>query len=443
MPFIGQNMNLLRRPKVACLLPIAVFLLSSLLLCSTQGQTAPFDLTVKQITSGKKHHIFGYIGQCRTIPWNASGRYILGLELDFIDRMPKPEDAATVFVVDTQKNNRIIRLDKTHGWNPQQGTMFYWNPNNAEHQFFFNDRDVDTGQVYTVLYDVQKRKRVREYRFDDASIGNGGVAFDGSNFMAINYGRLARLRLVTGYPEALDFSKEDIAPTNDGIFAVDIASGKKRLIVSYRQMEDVLKKHGMHSPHTGLFINHTLVNRDSNRVYFFARANWTRMPGEKKKGERVNVPFTVGIDGSNLTPHTQFIGGHPEWDLGNVMIGSLKEDGKLEQTRYDTNTRKIIGRIGTKRMFPKPEGDIALSPDANWFVNGYKPKDDSTENFFSVYHRPTGAFVRSPGIPKGVRSENRDVRIDPAPRWNRTNDQILTPGLDKNNRRQMFLIEIK
>jgi len=179
MPFIGQNMNLLRRPKVACLLPIAVFLLSSLLLCSTQGQTAPFDLTVKQITSGKKHHIFGYIGQCRTIPWNASGRYILGLELDFIDRMPKPEDAATVFVVDTQKNNRIIRLDKTHGWNPQQGTMFYWNPNNAEHQFFFNDRDVDTGQVYTVLYDVQKRKRVREYRFDDASIGNGGVAFDG------------------------------------------------------------------------------------------------------------------------------------------------------------------------------------------------------------------------------------------------------------------------
>ena len=38
--------------------------------------------------------------------------------------------------------------------------------------------DVETGQVYTVLYDIQKRKRVREYRFDDASIGNGGVAFD-------------------------------------------------------------------------------------------------------------------------------------------------------------------------------------------------------------------------------------------------------------------------
>lgn len=421
---------------IACLM--ALFFLS----CTKATDPAPFQLSVQQITSGDKHHIFGYIGQCRTIPWNASGRYILGLELDFINRMPNPEDAATVFILDTQNNNRIIRLDKTHGWNPQQGTMFYWNPNNAEHQFFFNDRDVKTGQVYTVLYDIQQRKRIREYRFDDASIGNGGVAFDGSSFMAINYGRLARLRLVTGYPGALDFSKQDIAPTNDGIFAVDIHTGKKRLLVSYKQMDDALKKHGMHFPHTGLFINHTLVNRDSNRLYFFARANWTRMPHEKEKGERLNVPFTVNLDGSNLTPHKQFIGGHPEWDEGAVIIGSTKKDGELQQVRYDTNTQQIVGRIGDAKMFPKPEGDIALSPDANWFVNGYKPTNESTENFFAVYHRPTGNFARSPGINKGPYSKNRDVRIDPAPRWNRTNDKILTPGLDKNNKRQMFLIEI-
>jgi hypothetical protein len=422
---------------IACL--IALFLFSG----ANAADSAPFELTVRQITSGNKHHIFGYIGQCRTIPWNASGRYILGLELDFIDRMPNPEDAATVFIIDTQDYNKIIRLDKTHGWNPQQGTMFYWNPNHDEDQFFFNDRDVETGQVYTVLYDIQKRKRVREYRFHDASIGNGGVAFDGSTFMAINYGRLARLRPVTGYPGALDFSAEHIAPTNDGIFAVDIATGKKRLLVSYKQMDDALKKHGMHTPHTGLFVNHTLVNRDSNLLYFFARANWTRMPYEKETGEGINVPFTVNLDGSNLTPHKQHIGGHPEWDEGSVMIGSVKQDGQRQQIRYDINTQQIIGRLGDATIFPKPGGDVALSPDGNWLVNGYKPNKESTENFFAVYHRPSGAFARSPGVYKGPYSKNRDVRIDPAPRWNRTNDKILTPGLDKNNRRQMFLIEIK
>ncbi|MDB4474799.1 hypothetical protein N9023_07305 [Opitutaceae bacterium] len=407
----------------------------------TAAEPAPFQLSVQQITQGEKHHIFGYIGQCRTIPWNASGRYILGLELDFIDRMPNPEDAAKVFVVDTQNDNRIIRLDKTHGWNPQQGTMFYWNPNNAEDQFFFNDRDVATGQVFTVLYDIRQRKRIREYRFDDASIGNGGVAFDGSRFVAINYGRLARLRLVTGYPGALDFSKEDPAPINDGIFAVDIESGTKRLIVSYRQMDDALKEKGLHTPHSGLYINHTLVNRDSNRIYFFARANWRRVPGEKAKGERINVAFTVDLDGSNLAIHPQHIGGHPEWGEGAVMIGSLNRDDELQQILYDTDTQQVVGRLGDVKMFPNPEGDIALSPDANWLVNGYKPTKESTENFYAVYHRPTGAFRRSPGISKGDYSG--DVRIDPAPRWNRTNDKILVPGLDQNNRRQLFVIEIE
>ncbi|NQU51091.1 MAG: hypothetical protein HQ522_00985 [Bacteroidetes bacterium] len=35
-----------------------------------------------------------------------------------------------------------------------------------------------------------------------------------------------------------------------------------------------------------------------------------------------------------------------------------------------------------------------------------------------------------------------DIRIDLAPRWNRTNDAILVPGIAKNGIRQMFVIRI-
>jgi hypothetical protein len=102
----------------------------------TAKQKTSIKLRIEQLTSGTKHHFFGYIGQCQTIPWNANGRYVLGLEIDRIDRLPTPREAATVFVIDTQKDNRILRLDKTHAWNPQQGTMFYWHPLEAETQFF-------------------------------------------------------------------------------------------------------------------------------------------------------------------------------------------------------------------------------------------------------------------------------------------------------------------
>jgi hypothetical protein len=35
-----------------------------------------------------------------------------------------------------------------------------------------------------------------------------------------------------------------------------------------------------------------------------------------------------------------------------------------------------------------------------------------------------------------------DVRIDPAPRWNRANDAILVPGIAKDDSRQLFIVRI-
>lgn len=398
-------------------------------------QSPEFDLKIEQLTSGAKHHFFGYIGQCQTIPWNESGQYIMGLEIDTITRMPKPEEAATIILIDTYDKNKIIRVDKTHAWNPQQGTMFYWNPLKPETQFFFNDRDVETGEVFTAIYDIEEKKRVREFRFEDTPIGNGSVAADGSAWLGLNYGRLARLRLVTGYPEALDWSKDEIAPENDGIFIVDIKTGEKRLLVSYRQLETELKKQNPTLDHTGLFINHTLWSRDSDRVYFFVRGGWSKTM--TNKGDRVNTPCTINADGTGLTLHDQFIGGHPEWAEGNLMIGIEKNEGGDKQILYNVDTRKTVGQLGNPEMFPKPEGDVSLSPDANWFANGY---GKSSKNYYAFLRLSDGAFVRSEGINKGAYSG--DIRIDPAPRWNRTNDAILVPGIDKNKTRQMFMIRV-
>ena len=38
--------------------------------------------------------------------------------------------------------------------------------------------------------------------------------------------------------------------------------------------------------------------------------------------------------------------------------------------------------------------------------------------------------------------DSGDIRIDPAPRWNWTNDAILVPGIDKNGTRQIFVIKV-
>ncbi len=413
------------------MLPLA-FLLSGLFGVAMAGDLA---VTVTQITHGPKHHYFGYIGQSRTIPWNANGRYVLALQVPFQDRLPGTNDPADVCLLDTQANYAIRVVDQTRGWNPQQGTMFYWNPEHPETQFFFNDRDPKTGKVFTVLFDISadggKGKRVREYRFDDSPVANGGVAQGGGYFTAINYARMARLRPVTGYPETTDWTKEVAAPKDDGIFRVDVKTGERKLIVSFAQLKDAIRDITERVDERHLFINHTLHNRNNDLIYFYCRADFESMP----QGKRVNSPFSVRPDGTGLTRHDTFIGGHPEWEWGSRIIGS--HDGK--QVIYDIAQKKVVDSLGGKDVFPNPEGDVALSPDGSWFVNSHR---EGEHHHYTVLDMKTRRVVKSP--PVFLANWNRGaLRLDPAPCWNRTSDALVVPGIAPDGTRQMFLLELK
>ena len=150
--------------------------------------------------------------------------------------------------------------------------MLYWNPDSPHSQFFFNDRDPESGKIFTVLYDIEKRKRVREFRSRNYPVGNSGVKQSGGAFAAINYARMARLRPVTGYKDAHDWTIGVKHPKDDGVFQVDSNTGKQHLLVSFEQMAAKIRKTEPHIDELELFINHTLWNRDGDRIFFFARA---------------------------------------------------------------------------------------------------------------------------------------------------------------------------
>ena len=418
------------------------------------AQAAPLSTRaeIEQITHGPQHHFFGYIGQAKTTPWNASGRYIVALQSRFHDHMPGPKDAADVILIDTQQDNKIIVVDQTRAWNFQQGTMLYWNPQAPDTQFFFNDRD-EQGRVFAVLYDIGQRKRIREYRNAETPVGNSGVAQNGKKFLAINYGRLARLRPVTGYPETFDWTAGQAAPDNDGIFIVDVKTGEKRVLVSYHRLAKLIrtqpfvKDSGVRLhvasadeanekvihpdiSQASLYINHTLWNRRDEVIYFYLRGR------RNKQSIWLDVPCTIKPDGSGLTAHSTYIGGHPEWAEGALIIG----DDNHRQVLYDVLQKRIVGRLGEAETFPSPGGDIALSPNGAWFVNGYSGKDRKT-NRYVFFNLQTGETVRTRTFSRGPYTRG-DLRIDPAPLWNRSSDAVLVPGWTKEGARQLFVIRL-
>jgi hypothetical protein len=391
---------------------------------STQS---PLRYEVRQLTTGPAHHFYGYIGHVGNSPYSADGRRLVALRTAFQDRMPGPEDAADIVLLDTATNVAEVKVDETRGWNPQQGAMIYWNPEYPSTQFFFNDRDRRTGKVFTVLYDIAARKRIREFRFDEMPVASGGVKQDGGAFAAINYARMARLRPVTGYPGAWDWTEGVLHPENDGLFIVDVKSGQRKLIVSFRKMRDALAARHPQIDQKPLFLNHTLWNREGDRVFFFVRGDF----GAK---DRVNVPMTVRPDGSELVEQRVFIGGHPEWDFTSRMLGTVEK--KL--IVYDTLSQQVVDTLGGPEIFRDAEGDTALSRDGAWLVNG---ATTGPTMHYTVMRRRDRAYFKTEDFDRG-KYQGGDLRIDPAPCWNRAGDRFAFPALAKDGSRQMFEVRV-
>jgi hypothetical protein len=392
-------------------------------------------ITVTQLTQGPQHHFFGYIGQSRTIPWSADGRYVLALQVGFQDRLPGPDDPADVCLIDVRNGGAVRVLDQSRGWNPQQGTMFYWNPQQPATQFFFNDRDRQTGKVFTVLFDLSadggKGRRLREYRFEDSPVANGGVAQGGGFFTAINYARMARLRPVTGYAGAWDWTAGVAAPADDGVFRVEVDSGARKLLVSFAQLREAIRPFTKRADERHLFINHTLHNRTGDRIYFYCRGDFENPPPDG----RVNTPFTMRPDGGELTAHETFIGGHPDWEWGDRIIGSRDR----QQVVYDVREKRVVEVLGDRTVFPHPEGDIAFSPDGRWLVNSHREGEYHHYTFFEV---KTRRIVKSPPVYL-AKWTGGPLRLDPAPAWNRISDAIVVPGIAPDGTRQMFVLALQ
>jgi hypothetical protein len=408
------------------------FTLATLLLLVpvTAHADPPPGVRIEQITHAPGHHFYGYIGHVGNTPWNAAATRMILLRNADQDRMPEAGEAADIILLDTEDDYRARKVAESRGWNPQQGAMLYWNPAAPDTQFFFNDRDPETNNIFTVLYDIKADRRIREYRFDDRPVANSGLSHDGRHFLALNYGRMDRLREVTGYPGAFDWTKGDAAPENDGLWKINIKTGEKELIASFARLADAIRSRRPDIDEIPLFINHTLWSRDNQRILIYLRGWWT----DRGDGPRVNQMIIVSPDGSTLTVHDTFPGGHPEWGSGPILWGTVDR----EQIAYDVDQQKVVRTIGDRTIFRDPEGDIALSPDGRWFVNGYRKRGD---NAYVIYDLQTDRHIEVDGFTRGD-YQRGPLRLDPAPCWRPDAKALAVPALAPDGTRQTFIIHL-
>src|SRR5215212_4947551 len=102
---------------------LAVFAVATFLAWSPRPQVdsrPQLTYEVRQLTFGPSHHFYGYIGHVGNSPYSADGKHLVALRTTFQDRMPGPQDAADIVLLDATRDYAEIKVDETRGWNPQQ-----------------------------------------------------------------------------------------------------------------------------------------------------------------------------------------------------------------------------------------------------------------------------------------------------------------------------------
>ena len=196
-------------------------------LLSAAALSAAPTAKIQTLTSGPKHHFFGYYA---VSPWNRAGGKMICLESTFQNRMPQPNEPATIIEVNL-KTGAAKPIAETRAWNLQQGCMLNWSPTEPN-TILYND--ATGGEIISVAHDLQTGKKRTYSRAIESVAPNGRFA------SCVTYGRLARLRPVVGYAAARDPNPTGNHPVNDGVHMLDLKTGRSSLAISLRQVYEAL-----------------------------------------------------------------------------------------------------------------------------------------------------------------------------------------------------------
>lgn len=249
-------------------------------------------------------------------------------------------------------------IAETSAWCWQQGARLRWHPM-IKNVVLFNDVEKDS--YVTRFYDLDKGKVIKvvpRALYD--------ITPDGKTGLSLNYSRLQRLRPGYGYNTLPDSTSAEKVPEKDGIYCVNIETGKSTLIISLADLSSMSNG----SEQEWNYINHISIAPDGEHFMFFhlwtpgANARWkaklyiARLDGTKLKcleDEYIISHYCWRNEHELLTTSTGFVGGRSYYFTYDIQSGErktlesryLKNDGHptylADREHFVTDTYPLSG----------------------------------------------------------------------------------------------------
>lgn len=363
-----------------------------------------------------RHYFFGYYDR---IPWNAGNRLHLALRAPQREKLPEPGERAEVGVVEMSAR-RFTGLAVTRAWCHQQGAMTLW-LGHRRNAFVYNDWDEGAKRLVARVYSLD--------RGPDGCYDRPLYALspDGRLGATLDFARIPR----RGYSYA-DAPLENAPPDagRDGIFTVDMRSGKTRLAVSYQRMFDLHPApYLMEGRH--VWLNHIIFNCDSSRMLFLLRHHDADAPGPTRQ----TYMYTCAVDGSDLAcplPHFYWKGSisHQIWGRTprEILVDADWGGGGSDYVVFDERTLPLRATRVSRGL--GPPGHLVFSPDGRRLLADTYPHDGFQR--LGLVEAADGRVTEigrfrhqvPPGFP-------HDARCDLHPRWSADGTLVSVDSIDR------------
>ena len=375
-----------------------------------------------------------------TSPISPSGRYLALTQMPFEDRVPGPEDVATIVLIDlADGSSRAIA--ESRGWDTQLGAQVQWGP--TDEMLLYNDMDVTEWRPFGVCMNP----------LTGTSVELGGTVYmvspDGSQAASpclLRTGLTQAGYGVLAPPEHVPLNRG--APDDDGIFVTDVATGQGRLLLSLAEIVDAIIPDNQRRVYRdGDFYGfHVKWNLQGTRLMFVVR--WK--PHDAAQRMRIML-VTCRADGTDIHAAISDAdwsrgGHHPNWcpDGENVMMNlKVAEDGlRFVTARYDGT--------GLTAMHPDipGSGHPALRPDGRFIVtdvyqHGALAYGDGTTPIRWVDLQEGNArdIVRMSSLP-AFSGTKKVMRVDPHPAWDFAFERVAFNGCI-DGRRHVFVADVR
>lgn len=408
----------------------------------------------RRLGSGERHHFFGYYNKT---PWDRSGRLVLAQRTALMTAPLVPSLVAEIGYFDLHDGDHFHRLAETTAWNWQMGSQLQWLDGAAGRQLIFNRRSGDAAARYPGFGATIVDADSGEQRHLPLPVYV--VAPNSRYALCVDYRRLYVTHETIGYAESGAPFKLPLAPQDDGIHWMDLATGCSQLALSYRALREFHPRASMRRAIH--WVSHIEINPASSRVLLLHR--WT----ERVKDETcfLHRLITMNPDGSDLRllecsdhplpqlaadfdpnavgtfdyEESEYQISHPLWvDDGTIVVWSPHR-GRIHYHLYQDRPGGTVSVLGDGVLVEN--GHMSFSPaNRRWMLSDTYPDARTNERMLFLYDTETGqrhdigSFYADPALGK----ENR---CDLHPRWSRDGRQVCIDSVHESAR-QMYVIDL-